>query len=202
MHSGKLALIWCGVVILLGGLLFLLFSAFGALRFWQAEKQPQGETDLRFTAATLPFTHEADLENSLPFLASAALDIDGDGQDELFLGGGDKQADKMFAFRNGGFTPLNITFKKVEVDATHGAASLDMDNDGDTDLLVARESGVWYHENQGGEFASVKLDLQLADNTTPLSIGLADINKDGLADMYVAGYIKIQQTEGETNFSL
>lgn len=201
MHSGKLALIWCGVVILLGGLLFLLFSAFGALRFWQAEKQPQGETDLRFTAATLPFTHEADLDNSLPFLASAALDIDGDGQDELFLGGGDKQADKMFAFRNGGFTPLDITFDKGEVDATHGAASLDMDNDGDTDLLVARESGVWYHENQGGEFASVKLDLQLADNTTPLSIGLADINKDGLADMYVAGYIKIQQTEGETNFS-
>ncbi|MGJ8562806.1 MAG: FG-GAP repeat domain-containing protein [Alphaproteobacteria bacterium] len=201
MHKGKLTLIWCGAVILVSGLIFALLSAFGALRFWQAEKQPQGKTDLRLTSAKLPFTHEADLKHSLPFLASAALDIDGDGQDELFLGGGDEQADQIFAFRDGGFTPLNIKLEKADADATHGAATLDMDNDGDTDLLVARESGVWYHENQGEGFGSVKLDLALADNTTPLSIGLADINQDGLADMYVSGYIKIEKTEGETNFS-
>lgn len=199
-HPGIVALIWCGIIILLGTLLFFILSAFGALRFWQAEKQPQGDTELRFTAAELPFTHEADLKNSLPFLASAALDIDGDGQDELFLGGGDLQADKILSFKDGSFVPLNITFEKGSEDATHGAVSLDMDNDGDTDLLVARESGVWYHENQGGGFGSENLKLPLADNTTPLSIGLADINQDGLADMYVAGYIKIERTEGETNF--
>lgn len=201
MHRGKLTLIWCGAIIILGALVFAILSAFGALRFWQAEKQPQGETNLRFSEIALPFTHEADLKNSLPFLASAALDIDGDGQDELFLGGGDAQSDQLFTFQDGGFAPLNITLKKGEVDATHGAAALDLDNDGDTDLLVARESGVWYHENQGDTFGSVNLNLPLADNTTPLSIGLADINQDGLADMYVSGYIKIEQTEGETNFS-
>jgi len=201
MHGGILALIWCGVIIVLGIIVFLLLSAFGALRFWQAEKQPQGVSDLRFSAAELPFAHEADLKNSLPFLASAAIDIDGDGQDELFLGGGDRQADQFFAFKNGEFVPLNITLDKGDIDATHGAVTLDMDNDGDTDLLVARESGIWYHENQGGRFGSVNLDLPLAENTTPLSIGLADINQDGLADMYVSGYIKIELTEGETNFS-
>jgi len=199
-RKGIVALIWCVFVIGLGLLVFFLLSAFGALRFWQAEKQPQGKTDLRFTAAELPFSHEADLVNSLPFLASAALDINGDGQDELFLGGGDLQADAFFAFRNGKFEPLNIKLEKDDVDATHGAASLDMDNDGDTDLLTARESGVWYHENTNGNFGSVKLDLNLADNTTPLSIGFADLNQDGLADMYVAGYIKIELVEGETNF--
>ena len=199
--KGILALIWCMIIILVGVLVFALLSAFGALRFWQAEKQPQGDTDLRFTAAELPFTHEADLVNSLPFLASAALDIDGDGRDELFLGGGDAQADAFFAFNGGKFEPLNIKLEKGEVDATHGAVSLDLDNDGDTDLLTARESGVWFHENQGGTFGSVNLNLPLADNTTPLSIGLADINQDGLADMYVAGYIKIALIEGETNFS-
>lgn len=193
-------LIVCGAIIGIGGIVFLVLSAFGAFRYWQAEKIPQGETSLRFEAVDLPFTHKADLENSLPFLASAAIDIDGDGVDELFLGGGNRQADAFLAFRNGKFERLDVTLTKDEIDATHGAATIDLDNDGDVDLLVARESGIWYHENQAGRFGSTKLDLDLADNTTPLSIGLADINQDGLADMYVSGYIKINLVEGETNF--
>ena len=196
IRKGVVALIWCGIIILVGVLVFLVLSAFGALRYWQAEKTPQGETDLAFEAVALPFVHEADLVNSLPFLASAAIDINGDGQDELFLGGGDAQADAMFAFKNNGFEKLPLTFDKGAVDATHGAATMDIDNDGDTDLFTARESGVWFHENVGGKFTSVNLGLGLADNTVPLSIGFGDINKDGLADMYVAGYIKIALVEG------
>ena len=140
MHRGKLAIIWCGAVILIGALVFALLSAFGALRFWQAEKTPQGETDLAFEAVDLPFVHKADLVNSLPFLASAAFDIDGDGRDELFLGGGDEQADEIFTFRNNRFEKLPLTFSKDAVDATHGAATMDIDSDGDTDLFTARES--------------------------------------------------------------
>jgi len=199
--SGLRTLIWCGVIIGLGLLFFLILSAFGALRYWQAEKTPQGKTDLSFTAIDLPFIHEADLEGSLPFLASAAIDINGDGQDELFLGGGDDQADQIFEYSNGEFIPLKLKFEKAISDATHGAATIDIDNDGDSDLFTARESGIWFHENLGSSFASRKLQLNLADNTTPLSIAFADLNQDGLADMYVAGYIKIELVEGETIFS-
>lgn len=199
--KNMLSWLWRGIVVLVGILVFAALIAFAALRFWQAEKTPQGETDLAFESTILPFVHNADLVNSLPFLASAALDIDGDGRDELFLGGGNKQADEIFAFRNNRFEKLPITFSKENIDATHGAASLDIDNDGDTDLFTARESGVWFHENTGGQFGSVRLGLNLAENTTPLSIGFGDINKDGLADMYIAGYIKISLVEGETVFS-
>ncbi len=201
MHKGWLAILWCGAVIVVGVLVFVIFSAFGALRFWQAEKAPQGKTDLAFEAVELPFVHQADLINSLPFLASAAIDIDGDGRDELFLGGGDEQADEIFAFRNNRFEKLALSFSKDAVDATHGAATMDIDNDGDTDLFTARESGIWFHENAGGKFSSVNLGLDLADNTVPLSIGFGDLNKDGLADMYIAGYIKIALVEGETIFA-
>lgn len=201
VRRDKIALIKSIVLIVIGIILFMALIAFGALRYWQVEKTPQGETGLSFTSIDLPFTHEADLKNSLPFLASAALDINGDGHDELFLGGGNRQADQIFSYTNGKFEKLSINFTKEKVDATHGAASMDIDNDGDVDLFTARESGIWYHENTGGSFVSEKLALDLADNTTPLSIGFGDINKDGLADMYVAGYIKISLVEGETIFS-
>ena len=201
MHKGKLAIIWCVIVILVGALVFALISAFGALRFWQAEKTPQGKTDLAFEAVGLPFVHKADLVNSLPFLASVAIDIDGDGRDELFLGGGNEQADEIFAFRNNRFEKLPLTFRKDAVDATHGAATMDIDNDGDTDLFTARESGIWFHENTEGQFSSVNLGLDIAENTIPLSLGFGDLNKDGLADMYIAGYIRMEDVEGETIFS-
>ena len=191
----------CFFLMALGIIVFLLLNAFGVLRYWQAEKAPQGETDLSFAAAELPFTHKADLKNSLPFLGSAALDIDGDGIDELFLGGGKEQADQMFAFRGGKFAALPMRFNKGASDATYGAAAIDIDNDGDTDLFTARESGVWLHTNTGNGFTSQALNLPLATNTAPLSISFADLNKDGLPDMYVAGYIKISLVEGETIFS-
>ncbi len=177
------------------------------LRAWQGEKVPQGKTALRFTQVELPFIHEISLKTSLPFLASAVFDVDADGQDELFLGGGDNQGDGFFKYKNGQFNPLDIILTKDKNDATHGAAHIDFDEDGDVDLFTARESGIWYHENQGGQFSSRKLPLKLggsgnnADNTTPLSIGLGDINKDGLVDLYIAGYLKIGRVKGETIFS-
>ena len=201
MHNHWYTLLMCIVVFAVIGIGFLLLSAFGVFRYWQAEKIEQGETTLSFSSASLPFTHVADLENSLPFLAGAAFDADGDGIDELFLGGGDSQADQLFKFQNGGFVATNAEFPKEAIDATHGAASIDIDNDGDVDLYTARESGIWFHENVGTSFASKKLPIELADNTTPLSIGFGDINQDGLADMYIAGYIKIELVEGETIFA-
>jgi len=195
--------ILCLILIIIASILALILM----LRAWQGEKVPQGKTTLSFTQVDLPFENKIDLENSLPFLASAALDIDGDGIDELFLGGGDEQNDVFFKFDGTRFVPLQISLEKHPVDATHGAAHIDFDEDGDVDLFTARESGIWYHENQGGVFSSRKLSLKLggagddANNTTPLSIGLGDINKDGLADLYIAGYLKIDRVEGETIFA-
>jgi len=201
LHNHWYTLLLCIIVMIVAGIIFLLLSAFGAFRYWQAEKIDQGETSLSFRQAELPFSHKADLDNSLPFLGSAAFDADGDGIDELFLGGGNNQADKLFKYQGEGFVALDYEFSKDSVDATHGAASIDIDNDGDVDLYTARESGIWFHENTGNAFKSKKLPIELADNTTPLSIGFGDINRDGLADMYIAGYIKIDQVEGETIFS-
>jgi len=187
------------IVWALSSIVLVIVPAVFALRHFQAEPYPQAETSLRFTEADLPFTHRADLEGSLPFLGSAAIDVDGDGMDELFLGGGSQQADQIFRFSDGEFQAFQ-TFDKSGDGATHGAVSLDLDADGDTDLLIARESGVWLYENRNGVFEGRNLDLPLAENTTPLSLALGDVNRDGYADLFVSGYLKISLVDGETVF--
>jgi len=194
-HKRPKGLLWIAFIILLLGILVL------TLRLYQAEWKSQAETKLKFTSVDLDFTHQFDAIKMLPFLGSAAFDVDGDGRDEAFLGGGIDQSDQIFKLSNGAFRPLNIEIRKAPGTATHGAAHLDIDKDGDVDLFTARSDGVWLHENTGGQFASQKLDLDIADNTTPLSIALGDYNADGWMDFYVSGYIKIENVEGQTVFT-
>ena len=193
----------CGGLVGIGSIFMLLGGGFFGFRLWQKEWVRQGDTDLQFVEVALPFTNQADLVNSLPFMAAAALDLDGDGRDELFLGGGKVQQDAIFSFRDGAFIDTTAEYKlsKDTPDATMGAASLDLDNDGTPELIVARESGVWLYQFTNGVASGVKLPFDIADNTTPLSIALGDVNRDGWADMYVSGYIKIDRVEGESIFS-
>jgi len=60
-HNHWYTLLMCIIAIVVGAIIFTLLSAFGAFRYWQAEKTEQGETTLAFTRADLPFTHVADL---------------------------------------------------------------------------------------------------------------------------------------------
>jgi len=187
--------------ILLAIIGIILAALIIALQFYQAEWKQQAETDLRFRVVDLPFIHAFDAKAMLPFLASAAFDADGDGLDELFLGGGTGQADKLFRFDGTGFVDTGAVFEKSAGEATHGAAHIDMDEDGDVDLFTVHTDSIRYHENWGSTFKSRKLDLALAENTTPLSIALGDPNNDGWVDLYISGYIKIDKVEGETIFS-
>ena len=182
------------------GLAIVLALLVLALRLWQAEWKPQGETELRFTSVPLPFSHILS-KDSLPFAGAAAFDLTGDGVDELFLGGGKLQVDRFFRFRDGEFVQMDTLLLKDPSDATYGAAHLDIDNDGDVDLFAARESGVWLHTNDGrNHFKHEKIYPHMADNTVPLSIALGDVNKDGWVDLYISGYIKNELVEGTTIF--
>lgn len=177
-------------------------SAILVLRVWQGEYLPTAETKLRFRETSLNFTSVVDLERSLPFMAAAAVDIDGDGRDELFLGGGRNEPDGIFSFRDDGFveSPRSAALAKAIPSATHGVAAVDLDDDGRDDLLIAREDGVWLYLSGGEGEGARRLDLPLPANTTPLSIALADVNQDGHADFFISGYIRADLVEGETIF--
>lgn len=80
--------------------------------------------------------------------------------------------------------------------------SYDLDEDGDVDLFTAHSGSIWFHDNKGDHFESRALALPLADNTTPLSIALGDINKDNKVGLYISGYIKIEEVTGQTGIAL
>lgn len=128
-------------------------------------------------------------ETTHPFTGAAVIDIDGDGADEIFVGGGEGQDDWLLAYRDGKLVDIAAKSGVSSKAATHGATAIDLDRDGDTDLAVARNDGVYLLLNEGGTFSSHKLPLEFEADAVPLSVAVADIEGDGDADLYVSMFI-------------
>ena len=179
--------------------------------FMKAYSNPYDDADFsdvevpRFTEVAFPFTHRFDKNNSLPFLGSAIIDIDGDGKPEVFMGGGYNQPDMILAFEGGAFVDVSSTkgkgLSKDANDTTFGAAVIDADGNGRSDIFVARDSGITLYLNNASGFEGKRLDIPFNTKSVPLSIALTDLNHDGHVDMFVSTYIKLAQVEGENIFN-
>ena len=156
-----------------------------------------------FTTLELPHAHSHSDATSLPFTGGAAIDVDDDGVEELFIGGGHGQKDVLYKFNGTGFDamPGAAGIDKPQGGSSLGALVLDANKDGKQDLIVTRPTGIWLYANKDGAFSGKKLDAPLRDDTTPLSVAVADINGDGHFDMYVSGYIRNDLVEGLNIFN-
>lgn len=155
-----------------------------------------------FDTVEFPFEHQHDAVKSLPFAASSIIDIDGDGIEEVFLGGGYSQQDHIFKFENGQMLELpGVLPARDNANASLGSIAFDTDYDNDIDLLVTRRTGIWHYVNSNGKFTAELLDAQMPAGTTPLSVAIADINRDGKFDMFVSGYINVELVEGQNIFN-
>jgi hypothetical protein len=116
------------------------------------------------------------------------LDIDNDRIPEIFIGGGRDQSDSLLKFTDNGFVKIAAAdgLAKQAGDATYGAAAVDADYDGNTDLFISRDSGLYLYANRNGVFTQHKLNIQPAAETVPLSIAAGDIDLDGHVDLLVA----------------
>ena len=196
----KLLLIPVGVLMVVMLLVIVLFSLDKRIPY---EVATNNITVPTFEASYLDFDQKLVDAESLPFTASAVIDIDGNGVEELYIGGGPNQEDALFEFVDGKFRRLDqgIIDKPDIQDATFGSSVIDVDANGLSDLIVSRTSGVWLYLNEGGRFSAERLNLDLGDDTSPLSVAVSDINRDGHFDLFVAGYIKKELVEGQNIFN-
>jgi len=119
---------------------------------------------------------------------SAVGDYDRDGCPDLFLAG-DPGA---VLYRNrcdGTFTDVTATagLPRPFPTAATGVVFLDYDNDGWPDLLVTAVSGgMRLFRNTGGRFTDVTVAARLPQGRWASSLAVADYDRDGFLDVYVA----------------
>lgn len=155
-----------------------------------------------FSKIELAFSHEYDGKFSLPIAPSAFIDIDNDGIDELWFGGGRSQNDKIFKYQSNKLLYISSNFNLAkELNQTSlGVATADFDNNGFQDIIVSRENGLHLYYNVGGTFTHKKINTPLDEKSIPTGITLGDIDKDGDLDIFLSAYIKKELMEGQTIF--
>ena len=126
-----------------------------------------------------------------PFAGSAVIYMN--NKEYVFVGMGEGQDDLLLEFKNNKLinkiANTNISSKEV----TNAAASFDMNNNGKTDIIVARPSGVYIYINNGHMKFEKKKIYGPFQNSEPLSIAIGDYNKNQLPDIYISRFIKAEK---------
>jgi hypothetical protein len=128
--------------------------------------------------------------------AMAVGDINGDGNEDIFLGGAKGQPGMVYAHKgNGSLEPIgNSTFEADKEEEDTAAAFFDADGDGDLDLMVGsggnqvnviQTEGVRLYLNDGkGNF--IRKSLKLPPSTRNISvIAASDVDDDGDIDVFL-----------------
>jgi len=154
-----------------------------------------------FESVNFPFTNKFNSEKTLPLMGAALIDVNNDGVDEVFVGGGWGQQDGLFSYNGEAFEKSNFTLPtSPETVSSYGAVSFDLDSDGNTDLFLSTNEGLLWYRNTGTGFESSKVAIPFDEKSICAGVTFGDINRDGHADMYVANYIKKAKMEGQTIF--
>ncbi|REJ70654.1 MAG: VCBS repeat-containing protein [Planctomycetota bacterium] len=116
----------------------------------------------------------------------AVGDVNGDGRDDLYICQGTGLPNRLLVQEaDGTLRDISAAAGVDWRDTTNAALLVDLDNDGDQDLLVGTALAVLVHRNDGGERFALVAELPVTTLVTGMAA--ADYDGDRLVDIYVLG---------------
>lgn len=131
-----------------------------------------------------------DIESGFQYPAVSAVDYNGDGWDDLFVSSRWGASQLLENQKDGTFKDVTIAQNLMIKGLVNCALFIDFDNDGDKDLFVGRtQEPSLYFRNNGNTYEDVTEKMLVADDLhMVVSASTADINGDGLMDLYLCTY--------------
>ncbi len=173
-------------------LLLASLAASGCVWFHPTEPDravPAHIAPTEFESVPVDFAHRWDHDRAHHLTGAAVLDVDGDGREEIFVGGGEGQPDALLRLREGRLVDEIAATGLSSQAATYGSCATDLDGDGDVDLAVARNDGITLYVHKDGAFRPRPLPIDLPADSVVLAIAVSDIDHDGDGDLYLSVFV-------------
>lgn len=136
--------------------------------------------------------------------ALAVTDLNADGQDEVYVGGAKNQSGQLFySTPDGTFRAIDVPFKEDIASEDTRALWVDVDQDGDKDLVVGSGGKAFsvyssslldrvYINNGEGNFSKHPRPWTFDRYFSTKTIAAADVNKDGKQDLFLGERFDVQ----------